>query len=129
MVNKNVLSILDGPPGTGKTSALLPLLAVWAKEAPDGFAVVVTAGSNSALDNIMCRLVAAIQEHGIQLDLDRLVRYARGDAIKDQRVHPFTPDGVFLDRFRRPAEREDGKGPLPHQARDGQGCPNYVRNP
>ena len=112
MVNDNVVSILDGPPGTGKTQALLPLLVAWAMWAPPGFTVVVTAGSNAALDNIMWRLIEGITTHGIELDVKRLVRFARGEQIKDPRVYPYTPDGVFQSRFFRPPDREDGKALL-----------------
>ena len=113
MVNRNVVTILDGPPGTGKTSALLPLVTVWAREAPPGWTVLVTAGSNSALDNIMWRLIEAIRILGIDLDATRLVRFARGDAIKDTRVYPYTPDGVYESRFHRPPERATARTSQP----------------
>ena len=109
MVNRNVVSILDGPPGTGKTRTLLPLVAAWAMTAPPGFAVLVTAGSNAALDNIMWLLIEAIRSLDIKLDETRLVRFARGENIKDPRVFPFTPDGVFERKHLRPPQPDDGK--------------------
>ena len=74
--------------------------------------MVVTAGSNAALDNIMWRLIEGITTLGIELDVKRLVRFARGEQIKDPRVYPYTPDGVFQSRFFRPPDREDGKALL-----------------
>ena len=109
MVSRNVLSILDGPPGTGKTSTLLPLLIVWARDAPEGFAVVVTAGSNSALDNIMWRLVCSVRKHNLDLDLAQVVRFARGEAIKDDRVYPYTPDGFFTKGTGAPLTRRTAR--------------------
>ena len=86
------------------TVPLLLLVLVWAMKAPDGFAAVITAGSNSALGNITWRLQCAIAKMGLDFDPELIVRFARSTALKDKRVLPCTPDGVFEKKTGRPAD-------------------------
>ena len=107
--NNNIVTILDGPPGTGKTSTLLALAAVWALSAAPGFAVVITGTGNAALDNITKRLHKAIDEGRIGLlPLGRSLR--EEVSAEGPGVLPYTPEGIFEEKTGRtfqPGNRQD----------------------
>ena len=81
MVSDNVLTILDGPPGTGKTRTLLPLIDAWASNAPNGWCVVVVAASNAALDHLCYLLWRASQAGLLSFELAKVLRFARISAL------------------------------------------------
>ena len=97
-----MLTILDGPPGTGKTSTLLPLIDAWATCAPPGWCVSIVAASNAALDHLCYVLHAASQRGILGVEFHKVVRYARLTALHpDYREHvgAFTPDGRFKEKY------------------------------
>ena len=98
---ENILTILDGPPGTGKTTTLHPLIDAWASCAPDGWCVVIVAAFNAALDHLCYLLHQAAKRGLLSFEFHKVLRYARISALhRDYRDHigAFTPEGRFKDK-------------------------------
>ena len=47
------LTIIQGPPGTGKTTTAVTILRMLALACPNGFTTLATAGSHSAIGNLL----------------------------------------------------------------------------
>ncbi|MDA1013671.1 MAG: IGHMBP2 family helicase [Planctomycetota bacterium] len=78
------LAIIHGPPGTGKTTTVVELIC---QEVARGKTVLACAPSNTAVDNLLERLVAARQ---------RVVRIGHPARV-NEKLHAFTLDSQVAD--------------------------------
>ena len=111
-VQSDAVSVIDGPPGTGKTTALLDALVAWVEEHPDERAFVCAPTNVGAADLFaraiergVCGVLSLAKEH-MPVDAPRLraadmataqVVFATvaGRAAPRLREHEFS--GVFVD--------------------------------
>ncbi|HOZ52599.1 MAG TPA: AAA domain-containing protein [Chitinophagaceae bacterium] len=88
ILNNQEMTIVHGPPGTGKTTTLIEAIKCLVKA---GEKVLVSAPSNTAVDNI------ALGLHQVGLTILRI-----GNTTKvSESIFPFTPEGKLLDTNQR----------------------------
>ena len=110
----NQLSVIDGPPGTGKTQTILNLIATLVAQ---GKTVGIVAGANSAVENVVDKLteegydflVAALGSR------ERVTAFCASQRIKDEvrrewqhkaeQVLKESPEGITLETLRAEEER------------------------
>lgn len=83
-VNFGGISIIHGPPGTGKTTTVVEAIV---QNIKIGRSVIVTAPSNAAVDNLADRLITA----GV-----KILRVGNTSKV-DDRIYPYTVEGKLKD--------------------------------
>lgn len=73
LAKENTFSVIHGPPGTGKTNALVEIIRQCHK---NDYRILVTGASNPAVDNLVARLVEVGEK-----DIARLGQPAKGSKI------------------------------------------------
>lgn len=80
---ENQISVIDGPPGTGKTQTILNLIATLVAQ---GKTVGIVAGANSAVENIVDKLAEEGYDFLVATlgSSDRVTTFCASQTIKDQ---------------------------------------------
>lgn len=81
---ENQISIIDGPPGTGKTQTILNLIATLVAQ---GKTVGIVAGANSAVENVVDKLTEEGYDFLVATlgSQDRVTAFCASQTIKDQK--------------------------------------------
>ena len=115
-VQDNVITIVVGPPGTGKTTLIAALVDLWAAATPLGWKVAIVTGSNTAADNVVAALYKARHKllsrpDGTSLQMKDILRVARHNAVNIPLVKAFTPWTRFWSTYKaeNPQADEDSK--------------------
>ena len=86
--SKDVISLLHGPPGTGKTTTIAEYIYQYCIHHPDK-KVLVTAPSNVAVDNVLQKLSSTIQQHVEATETRKLKKNKKKKSIQMVRLgHP-----------------------------------------
>lgn len=98
------ITLLWGPPGTGKTYTLGETIAHWVKE---GHRVLGLSIANVAVDQICLKTKEALQRHGMVslLDQGRILRLGHAKDIDVVRERRFFPDKEKAQVIRKDLER------------------------
>ncbi|KAH7343653.1 RNA dependent RNA polymerase-domain-containing protein [Rhizoctonia solani] len=77
------LSLVWGPPGTGKTTVVVTMLRLLLRSMPAGSRILMTASTHNAVDNVLGRFIKENEQHGL-IAKDQLLRVA----TDINKVHP-----------------------------------------
>lgn len=80
---EHCLSLIEGPPGTGKTHLLgwiLIALILHAQEEGRALRIAVSALTHQAIDQVLAKVVALVEQHGLQGFPARCFKLGRGDS-------------------------------------------------
>ena len=111
---ENQISVIDGPPGTGKTQTILNLIATLVMQ---GKTVGIVAGANSAVENVVDKLTE--EGYGFLVatlgSLDRVTAFCTSQTNNDknraewqqtaERSLKESPEGMTLETLRAEEER------------------------
>ena len=81
---ENQISVIDGPPGTGKTQTILNLIATLVAQ---GKTVGIVAGANSAVENVVDKLAEEGYDFLVAAlgSSDRVTKFCASQTIKDKK--------------------------------------------
>ncbi|CCO32890.1 RNA-dependent RNA polymerase 2 Short=AtRDRP2 [Rhizoctonia solani AG-1 IB] len=77
------LSLVWGPPGTGKTTVVVTMLRLLLRSMPSGSKILMTASTHNAVDNVLGRFIKENDQHNL-IAKDQLLRVA----TDINKVHP-----------------------------------------
>ncbi|KAF8709476.1 AAA domain, partial [Rhizoctonia solani] len=77
------LSLVWGPPGTGKTTVVVTMLRLLLRSMPPGSRILMTASTHNAVDNVLGRFIKENEQHSL-VAKDQLLRVA----TDINKVHP-----------------------------------------
>ncbi|CAE6465178.1 unnamed protein product [Rhizoctonia solani] len=77
------LSLVWGPPGTGKTTVVVTMLRLLLRSMPAGSRILMTASTHNAVDNVLGRFIKENKQHNL-IAKDQLLRVA----TNINKVHP-----------------------------------------
>ncbi|KAI0712794.1 RNA dependent RNA polymerase-domain-containing protein [Cerioporus squamosus] len=87
---RNPMSLIWGPPGTGKTTVVVQILVQYLRRFPEG-KILMTASTHNAVDNVLERFVAYNNSHNL-LDEDKIIRAATESSKVNKALQRFTVD-------------------------------------
>jgi len=83
------ISLIWGPPGTGKTTVVVQILASLTKSLSEGSRILMTASTNNAVDNVLERFNRLNEEAKI-LPAERIIRFATDRSRVSKPLQGFT---------------------------------------
>ncbi|QRV99155.1 RNA-dependent RNA polymerase [Ceratobasidium sp. AG-Ba] len=87
------LSLVWGPPGTGKTTVVIAMLRLLLGSMPPGSRILMTASTHNAVDNVLERFIQENSKHNI-IPKEQLLRVATDIQRVQKSLHDYTIDAL-----------------------------------
>ncbi|QRV85064.1 RNA-dependent RNA polymerase [Ceratobasidium sp. AG-Ba] len=87
------LSLIWGPPGTGKTTVVVAMLRLLLGSMPPGSRILMTASTHNAVDNVLERFIQENSKHNI-IPEEQLLRVATDIQRVQKSLHDYTIDAL-----------------------------------
>ncbi|TFY59052.1 hypothetical protein EVG20_g7930 [Dentipellis fragilis] len=100
------LSLIWGPPGTGKTTVVVQILKRLVKRLSEGASILMTASTHNAVDNVLERFVKINKAEKLMPE-DRILRVATDSFRVNKALHSYTVESRVGGEILRDSKRRD----------------------